>query len=250
MEGGGGRSLATILPAAQILREAEPEETSIFLNATTGLFFPSCHLHLPPHAALGVAGAHRLLRWQRRSFQLQTFVVNSLVMVVLGVIFFLVTISTSFNYNTNILSPLWFNTSVLLLVLSFFISLFLAAELSSSRADFAVSSRTLFQPSFPESGWKTGVSVALLLLLLVPPLLAVCLHLTSSTEQPYVVLLERRGEGEARVTVLAALAAPVPLPAPTLHLLPYRDCHLPLLPPLTLTGHFILLNSSTLACRY
>ena len=76
----------------------------------------------------------RILRWQRRSFQIQTFVINSFVLVIVVVLFFLVTISTSFNYNTNILSPLWFNALILLLLLSFFLSLFLAVELSSERA--------------------------------------------------------------------------------------------------------------------
>ena len=108
----------------------------LFLNATTGLFFPSCHLHLPQSASarLTVKRLQRILRWQRRSFQLQTFVINSLALVIVVVLFFLVTISTSFNYNTNILSPLWFNACILLLTLSFFISLFFAVELSSERA--------------------------------------------------------------------------------------------------------------------
>ena len=108
----------------------------LFLNATTGLFFPSCHLHLPQSASsrLTVKRLQRILRWQRRSFQLQTFVINSFALVIVVVLFFLVTISTSFNYNTNILSPLWFNALILLLLLSFFLSLFLAVELSSERA--------------------------------------------------------------------------------------------------------------------
>ena len=107
----------------------------LFLNATTGLFFPSCHLHLPQSSPrLTVKRLQRILRWQRRSFQLQTFVINSFALVIVVVLFFLVTISTSFNYNTNILSPLWFNACILLLLLSFFLSLFFAVELSSERA--------------------------------------------------------------------------------------------------------------------
>jgi hypothetical protein len=108
---------------------------ALLLNATTGLFFPSCHLLLPPGPDLGVKRLQRILAWQRRSLQLQTIVINTLVLVIVGVLFFLVTVSTDFNYNTNILSPLWFNTCILLLVLSFFISLFLAAELGGGRPD-------------------------------------------------------------------------------------------------------------------
>ena len=121
----------------------------LFLNATTGLFFPSCHLHLPQSASprLTVKRLQRILRWQRRSFQLQTFVINSFALVIVVVLFFLVTISTSFNYNTNILSPLWFNACILLLLLSFFLSLFFAVELSSERAS-AISPGLLISLSF------------------------------------------------------------------------------------------------------
>ena len=113
----------------------ETQKRCLFLNATTGLFFPSCHIHQPKSSTqLTVKRLQRILRWQRRSFQIQTFVINSFVLVIVVVLFFLVTISTSFNYNTNILSPLWFNALILLLLLSFFLSLFLAVELSSERA--------------------------------------------------------------------------------------------------------------------
>ena len=129
----------------QPTRFASNFERCLFLNATTGLFFPSCHLHLPqcPTRPLTVKRLQRILRWQRRSFQLQTFVINSFALVIVVVLFFLVTISTSFNYNTNILSPLWFNASILLLLLSFFLSLFFAVELSSERAS-AISPGSLF----------------------------------------------------------------------------------------------------------
>ena len=123
----------------------------LFLNATTGLFFPSCHLHLPqspPAPRLTVKRLQRILRWQRRSFQLQTFVINSFALVIVVVLFFLVTISTSFNYNTNILSPLWFNACILLLLLSFFLSLFFAVELSSERASAISPGTLLFSLTF------------------------------------------------------------------------------------------------------
>ena len=116
------------------LNQPIPLKRCLFLNATTGLFFPSCHLHLPQSSHLTVRRLQRILRWQRRSFQIQTIVINSFALVIVVVLFFLVTISTSFNYNTNILSHLWFNRCIRLLLVSFFLSLFLAVELSSERA--------------------------------------------------------------------------------------------------------------------
>ena len=43
---------------------------------------------------------------------------------------------------------------------------------------------------------RVFVSVGLLLLLLLPLLLGLSLHLSASTEQPYVILLEAKGEGK------------------------------------------------------
>ena len=46
------------------------------------------------------------------------------------------------------------------------------------------------------SNVRVFVSVGLLLLLLLPLLLGLSLHLSASTEQPYVILLEAKGEGK------------------------------------------------------
>ena len=48
---------------------------------------------------------------------------------------------------------------------------------------------------------RVFVSVGLLLLLLLPLLLGLSLHLSASTEQPYVILLEAKGEGKVEFEI-------------------------------------------------
>ena len=52
-----------------------------------------------------------------RCYQLQVLATNTLLFLVLAVIFCLVTVSDTFNYNSNILDPLWFHLIVMLSVL-------------------------------------------------------------------------------------------------------------------------------------
>ena len=48
---------------------------------------------------------------------MQVLATNSLLFLVLAVIFCLVTVSDTFNYNSNILDPLWFHLIVILSIL-------------------------------------------------------------------------------------------------------------------------------------
>ena len=100
---------------------------SIFLNSTMAIFFPSCHIHLPPPHDLEECQKNfnekieKIKIWQVKVYQSQVLIINSIYMVILAVIFCLVTISKSFNYNSNILDPFWFNTCIILSFLSGFI---------------------------------------------------------------------------------------------------------------------------------
>ena len=113
------------------------ESPSIFLNSTTAIFFPTCHLHLPhisnkvqlgkvnssvcPTKATDIFHLQRIEKithWQAKFYQAQVVVINSMFMVILVTIFYLVTISTTFNYHSNILDPFWFNTTVILCLIS------------------------------------------------------------------------------------------------------------------------------------
>merc|ERR1719483_328874 len=89
------------------------ENTSIFLNATTGIFFPSCHLHLPDlnntdqnqiqAQTIIDFRIQKITTWQRKFYQVQVYIINTVIMIILTIIFCLVTVSKSFNYNSNIL---------------------------------------------------------------------------------------------------------------------------------------------------
>ena len=52
-----------------------------------------------------------------RCYQVQVLATNTLLFLVLAVIFCLVTVSDTFNYNSNILDPLWFHIIVMLSIL-------------------------------------------------------------------------------------------------------------------------------------
>ena len=56
--------------------------------------------------------------WQAKFYLAQVLIINSMFVVILLTLFCLVTISTTFNYESNILGPLWFNIMVVLCLLS------------------------------------------------------------------------------------------------------------------------------------
>ena len=91
---------------------------SVFLNSVTAIFFPSCHLHLSPKLEiipkLLEIRIENITSWQRRFYQMQILLINSIFIVILSVIFCLVTMTRSFNYNSNILDTFWFNYLVFL----------------------------------------------------------------------------------------------------------------------------------------
>ena len=103
------------------------ENSSIFLNATMGIFFPSSHIHLPPvldnnlvmeKQAIIDNRIERIISWQKKFYQVQVYIINTFLIIILGVLFGLVTVSTTFNYNSNILDPFWFNIFILLSMVS------------------------------------------------------------------------------------------------------------------------------------
>ena len=89
------------------------ESMSVFLNSVTALFFPSCHLHLSSQfeviPKLLEIKIENITIWQLKFYQMQVILINSIFMVILCVIFCLVTMTRSFNYNSNILNTFWFN---------------------------------------------------------------------------------------------------------------------------------------------
>ena len=110
----------SIIPTSSITEDNQLIEktSSIFLNATAGLFFPSCHVHLAQQTksmldkdnkAYEDHRVEQITRWQNMAYKKQTYIVNPIIMTVLVVIFAFVTLFKFFNYNTNILDPFRFN---------------------------------------------------------------------------------------------------------------------------------------------
>ena len=91
---------------------------SVFLNSVTAIFFPSCHLHLSSHPKvipkLQEMKIENITSWQQKFYQIQILLINTIFMVILSVVFILVTITRSFNYNSNILDTYWFTYLVFL----------------------------------------------------------------------------------------------------------------------------------------
>ena len=59
-----------------------------------------------------------ITHWQAKFYQAQVVIINSMFVVMLATLFYLVTISTTFNYESNILDPFWFNIVVILCLIS------------------------------------------------------------------------------------------------------------------------------------
>ena len=100
------------------------ESMSVFLNSVTAIFFPSCHLHLSSQLEvipkLLEIKIENITAWQLKFYQMQIILINSIFIIILSVIFCLVTMTRSFNYNSNILDTFWFNYLVFLtLILGF-----------------------------------------------------------------------------------------------------------------------------------
>ena len=94
------------------------ESMSVFLNSITAIFFPSCHLHLSSkfeeNPKLLEMKIENIRSWQLKFYQIQVLITNTIFMIILSVIFFLVTVTKNFNYNSNILDTFWFNYLVFL----------------------------------------------------------------------------------------------------------------------------------------
>lgn len=202
------------------------ENTSIFLNATTGIFFPSCHLHLPnlnntdqnqiQAQTIIDFRIQKITTWQRKFYQVQVYIINTVIMIILTIIFCLVTVSKSFNYNSNILDPFWFNITILLTMLSGIISVLFAWELNSGRANQAVKQEnsSLIENSTLEIDpissrhlcIKCCTTFFLLFFIFIPLFVALAVFLQTKKDEPYVFLISQDGQ-EVNLSILAALTS-------------------------------------------
>ena len=207
----------------------EEEDSAVFLNATAGLFYPSCHLHLPAlPPRLQWARLGRVVTWQRRLYQAQILVINTGLLLVLAVIFYLVTISTSFNYNSNILEPWWFHTVLGLVVVAGLVSLSLGWQLGRAVSPYHVAGLLL-------AGLTTLTALLSLSASLAPA-------------RPALLLVGGGGTGRLQLVSLpgrSSLPSSAPAP-PTISASLHTDCSL--LAGTNLTGRVVVVNTSNPEC--
>ena len=88
----------------------------IFLNAVAGLFLPICHYQGRKDSNSYQDELSKMLSWQQKFFRVQIIILNSMILIVIGVIYILVTSIETFNYNFNLLNLFRFNIATLFLL--------------------------------------------------------------------------------------------------------------------------------------
>ena len=197
------------------------DNTSIFLNAVTGMFFPSCHTHLEPlghDLAVSDPGTfyirnkerqEQLVSWQSRIYQRQVYLFNSLLMLVLVVILILVSSVTSFNYNTNVMNSFWFSVCISLLLVSGLISILTTRCLSSSCEGDSLCDDSDQSLTFRRLSLNTGSCLLSSLLVLLPLILSLILYATVPPTDPFLFLIKQDHGGESGVDLAIITAFPV-----------------------------------------
>ena len=222
------------------------ENTSIFLNAITGMFFPSCHTHLE---AIGtdLAGSdpqtffirnkerqEKLVMWQSSIFQRQVYLFNSLLIIVLIVLWVLVSGVQSFNYNTNVINSFWFTFIMIMMMISGVISIILTWSLTrrcskSSEPQSATShqesesfdfssqraggrSIKLYESVSPRQLFiNTSKCLGFLIIVLIPIIFSLIFFSSVHKTDPYVFLINQN-EGVDKIDLSIITAFPVKYP--------------------------------------
>ena len=204
------------------------DNTSIFLNAVTGMFLPSCHTHLEPLGHdLAVSDPvtfcirnrerqEKLVSWQSRIYQRQVYGFNSFLMVVLLVILILVHWVPSFNYNTNVISSFWFLVTVTMLLVSGLISILMTSCLTRSSVLPAGSDSQPADSAGPDDSLtcrQLSLSTLSCLLsstiVLLPLLLSLLLYASLPAADPLLFLIKQEDGGRSGVDLAIITAFPV-----------------------------------------
>ena len=93
------------------------ENTPIFLNAVSGIFFPICHTQACGENDQGEEAILKLFSWQKKCYRFQVAIFNLFILSVIGVLGILDTSVDTFNYNFNVLNLFWFKSAFLFLIL-------------------------------------------------------------------------------------------------------------------------------------
>ena len=181
------------------------ENTPIFLNAVSGIFFPICHTKACIKILDGEETFSRLFTWQKSFYRVQVVIFDIIILSVIGVIYILVTSVDTFNYNYNVLDLFWFKTAFLFLVLMGIITFLLSLDINLSQvwSQFPCIKETPFH-QFPQSVdiCKETYVCLLALLLISLPAIAGIVAFNISEDQTPLVIFATAGHQEGQEAVL------------------------------------------------
>ena len=196
------------------------DNTSIFLNAVTGMFFPSCHTHLEAFGSeLAISDPQafyirncerqdKLIQWQCSVYQRQVYLFNTLLMILISVIIILVSSVQTFNYNTNVINSFWFAVTMSMLLLSGTLSILttwgLTRHVTNSEKSYGSSSpdavrRNKYSDSLScrRLMIKAFICIITLLIVLIPIIISLIIFSSVSKSDPYIFLINENGKPDS-----------------------------------------------------
>ena len=168
----------------------------------------------------------KLIMWQSNIYQRQVYLFNSLLMIVLIVIWILVSGVQSFNYNTNVINSFWFTFIMVMMLMSGVISISLtwcltkrwhkSSELKSGPShqeseSYERSSKPHDSLSSRHLCVNTFICLGVLIIVLVPIIISLIFFSTVHKSDPYVFLINQN-QGVDQIDLSIITAFPVKYP--------------------------------------
>ena len=195
------------------------DNTSIFLNSITGMFFPSCHTHLEvigsdlsssDPGAFFIRNKERqekLLVWQCGVYQRQVYLYNSLLMVMLAIITILVTGVQSFNYYSNVMDSFWFVFIMIMIMFSGLISILMTWSLTRNISKYCFTDSNLQIKNLFTRFIKSIISLSVVLL---PIIISLIVFLSVVRKDPYVFLINQSSSDNVQLSIITAYPVTAP----------------------------------------
>ena len=168
------------------------DNTPIFLNAVSGIFFPICHTSACTKDNETEEDFLKLLNWQKSFYRIQVVIFNIVILSVLGVIYTLVTSVNTFNYNFNVLSLFWFKSAFLFLVFMGLLTFILSIDIDLTKlwSSISCSPPNMSQPSSSSASVCRQAYVCLLSILLIslPAILGIVSFNMAQDQAPLLLI--------------------------------------------------------------
>ena len=184
------------------------DNTSIFLNSITAMFFPSCHTHIeaigsnlsssdPEAFFIRNKERHeKLIEWQCHVYQRQVYIYNSLLMLMIGIIIILVSGVQSFNYFSNVMDSFWFIVVSVMILISGLISICITWSLNRNITKQCFhTDNTSERLSFNKICVSFIKCIIGIIIVLVPILLSLIVFVSIVKMDPYVFLISQSRTG-------------------------------------------------------